>query len=70
VYYLKSIAKSTTIATPPWLLSRRVVDSDFIAQTRILLLLMIFSRTVFMNCVRVTRISIASTQMVLKLVTE
>ena len=63
----KSIAQSTTTATP-WLLSALWLISDFTARTKILLL-PIFSATVFMNCITATVIIIAYTQTVLKLVT-
>ena len=61
----KPVAQSTTIATPPWLLSRPVVDLRLHCSHKdtTMILLPIFSRTVFMNYVTSTRISIASTQM-------
>ena len=62
------ITKTTIIATPPWLLNRPVVDLRQSSDKDITL--PIFSRSVFMNCVAATVITIASTLMVLKLVSE
>ena len=64
----KSIAQSTTIATPPWLLSRPVVDLRLHCSDKDITPPDIF-KNCFMNCVTATVITIASTQTVPKAMT-
>jgi len=65
----KSVAQSTTVATPPWLFSRPVFDLRLHCSDKDTTPPDNFKNH-FMNCVAATRISITSTPMVLRLVTN